>query len=60
MKKKTSTANQNPFNFKDHEHLKQQTEKLQYAHIINRMLSTISVDTNIVVATVIVFGLIRP
>ncbi len=55
MEKKNIDSQSDPLNFK--EHLKQQSFSTQHAHIINRMLSTFSVDTNIVVATVIMFSL---
>lgn len=49
---KTLTSNQNPFHFKDLNHLKQNTTKLQHAFILNRMSA--DVDANIVIVIVIV------
>lgn len=56
---KTLTANQNPFDFKELD-LKWQMKKLQHALIINRTLSSVGVDANLVIATVIVFGMNGP
>ncbi len=53
-------AYQNPPHIKDLKHLKRQRTSLQHMLRINRTLSSIGVNTNIVILIVIILGVNRP
>lgn len=49
MDEETLTAHQNPSRIKELEHLKQQRTKMQRVFVINRTISCVGVDANIVI-----------
>ncbi len=55
---KTLIANQNPSNVKVLENLKRETTKLQHAIIIIRVLSSLSVDNNVVIIVIFVVNVL--